>query len=500
MFQIQELVKLFWIGNHVIDIGMKLAFLKRCEAVCIIPLVMNAEYDVVIIGSGPGGYVAAIRSGQLGLKTALVERDEVGGVCLNWGCIPSKALIKNAEVLSLLHKAEDYGFYFKELKVDFSKAIDRSRQVVRRLTRGVAFLLKKNGVEHISGVGTIKDNHSVEVAPQGLILNTKHIIVATGASPVTLPSVPVDGNLVITSREALEMKVVPDSLVIVGGGATAVEFAYVYATYGAKVTIVELLPHLLPKEDEELGQLLQKALSEQGIRVLVGSKVIDMTSMNNQANVKVDTPDGTEILDCDKVLVAVGITGNSSNIGLEGLGVVTERSFITVDQYMATNVPAVYAIGDVTGILPLAHVASAQGVVAVEHIAGIESRTLNYEAMPRAAYCNPQVASVGLTEKQANEQGYQVKVGRFPLQANGKALAIGQANGMTKLVVDENSGEIIGAHMIGPEASELIAEVSMVKMLEGTIQELGNMVHAHPTLSESVKEAALAGLGQAVHM
>ena len=461
---------------------------------------MDAEYDVVVIGSGPGGYVAAIRAGQLGLKTAIVERDELGGICLNWGCIPSKALIKNAEALSLLHKAEDYGFYFNDLKVDYGKAIDRSRQVVRRLTRGVAFLLKKNGVEHIPGVARLNDSHSIEVSPSGRMLETRNVIIATGASPVTLPSLPVDGKLVITSREALELRELPQSMVIVGGGATAVEFAYVYATYGVKVSVVELLPHLLPKEDEEMGQLLEKALSDQGIRVLVGSKVTEMVSADGQAKVKVETPDGKEELDCQKVLVAVGVKGNILDIGMEELGVATERSFIKIDQSMATNVPGVYAIGDVTGILLLAHVASAQGIAAVEHIAGVESPLLDYSSMPRATYCVPQVASFGLTEKEASEQGYKVKIGRFPFQASSKALAIGETKGMIKLVVDESSEEIIGAHLIGPEVSELLAEVSMVRMLEGTTQELGRMVHAHPTLSETVKEAALAASGQAVHI
>ena len=461
---------------------------------------MEADYDVVIIGGGPGGYVAGIRAGQLGLKTAVVERDELGGICLNWGCIPSKALIKNAEVLSLLHNSEDYGFYFDNLRVDYSKAIERSRQVVRRLTQGVAYLLKKNGVEHIPAEAKLRDSHTVAVSPDGTVLGTRNVIIATGARAGTIPPLPIDGELVITSREALELRELPESIVIVGGGATGVEFAYLYNAYGVKVTVVELLPHLLPKEDDDISLHLEQALSSQGIMVKTGTKVTGMVATNNGATVKVESPDGEEEIHCQKVLVAVGVQGNIEDIGLEELGVTTERGFIKIDGTMATNIPDVYGIGDVTGILLLAHVASAQGIAAVEHIAGVESQPLDYISMPKATYCIPQVASFGLTESEAQQQGYGVKVGKFPLQASGKALAIGDSHGMIKLVVEEKTGEILGAHMIGPEVTELLGEVSMVRLLEGTTLELGWMVHAHPTLSESLKEAALAASGQALHV
>ena len=457
-----------------------------------------ADYDVIVIGSGPGGYVAAIRAGQLGLKTAVVERGEVGGVCLNWGCIPSKALLRNAEVLGLFKRAADFGISVDNLKYDFSAAIDRSRKVVDRLTRGVSFLLKKNKVEYISGTGVLKGANTVEVEG-GDTLTTDNVIIATGARFRELPTLPVDGNVVITSREALELREVPLRVVIVGGGATGVEFAYLYRTYGAQVTLVELLPRLVPLEDEEISAELEKALEKQGINSMTGSKVDSVQVDGSTAKVTVSGEAGETEIECDKVLVAVGAQGNVEGIGLEELGVETERGFITIDDSMATNVPGVYAIGDVTGKLLLAHVASAQGVMAVETIAGLEPMKLDYDLMPKATYCNPQVASMGLTEEQARAEGYDVKVGRFPYQASGKAAAMGESEGMVKLVADAAYGEIIGAHMIGADATELLAEVSMTRMLEGGITELGWMVHAHPTLSEALKEASLDAAGASLH-
>ena len=462
---------------------------------------MDEEYyDVVVIGAGPGGYVAAIRAAQLGLKTAVVERDELGGVCLNWGCIPSKALLKNAEVLSLLHKAEDFGFYFDNLKVDYSKAFDRSRRVVQRMTRGIGFLLRKNKVEHVKGEAVLRDANTVDVSPDGQTLKTRNVIVASGARPRTIPSLPVDGELVLDSRHALEARQLPESVAIVGAGAVGMEFAYLYNAYGVKVTVVEALPRALPNEDAEISAALEDALGNSGVSFMLGSLVSGMTPVDGRAKLSVDTPDGAKELMSEKVLVAIGIQANVEGLGLDSLGVSLENGFIQVDGSMATNVPGLYAIGDVTGKLALAHVASAQGALAAETIAGEESPPLDYTYMPRATYCNPQVASFGLTEEQATAEGFDVKVGKFPFQASGKAVSAGEYTGFVKLVVDKKYGELLGGHMIGPEVTELLGELSMTKMLEGTTQEMGWMVHSHPTLSETLKEAALATDGKAVHI
>ena len=460
----------------------------------------DSEYDVVVIGAGPGGYVAAIRAAQLGMRTAVVERDALGGVCLNWGCIPSKALLKNAEVLRLLHRANEFGFQFDNLRVDYSKAVDRSRRVVERNTRGIGYLLKKNGIEHIKGEATLKDSRTAQVAPDGRVVRAKHFVLATGTRPRSIPALTVDGDLVMTSRHALELRQLPSSVAIVGAGATGVEFAYLYNAYGVEVTVIELMPRVVPSEDEEISQELEKELSGDGIKFITGSGVTEMTPIPGGSSLKLESYGNITEITCDKVLVAVGVQANSENLGLEALGVATDRGFIQIDGNMSTNVPGVYAIGDVTGKLLLAHVASAQGVMAAETIAGLETQALDYGTMPRATYCVPQIASFGLTEQQAREQGYNVKIGKFPFQASGKALAIGESRGMVKLVVDEKYGELLGGHMIGPEVTEMLAELSMTKLLEGTTLELGWMVHSHPTLSEAIKEAALAADGQAIHI
>ena len=460
----------------------------------------NSEYDVTVVGAGPGGYVAAIRAAQLGLKAAVVERDELGGVCLNWGCIPSKALIKNAEVLTLLNRAEEFGFYFDNLRVDYVKAVERSRQVVERNTRGVAYLLRKNNVEHIVGEGRLKDSRTIEVAPEGRTIKTKNVIVATGARPRSVSSLEVDGQTVVTSRETLESHELPSSVVIVGAGAVGMEFAYVYNAYGVKVTVVELLPRVVPNEDEEISQQLEDALSKEGITFITGAKVTGSTPVDGGSKLTIESSQGVQEIEAERILVAVGVQANSENLGLEGLGVATDKGFIQIDDHMSTNVPGVYAIGDVTGKLLLAHVASAQGVMAAETMAGLESQPLDYVAMPRATYCVPQVASFGLTEQQAREQGHEVRVGKFPFQASGKAIAMAETSGIAKLVVDDKYGELLGAHLVGPEVTELLAELSIAKLLEGTTLELGWMVHSHPTLSEVVKEAALGADGRSIHI
>ena len=462
---------------------------------------MTGEYDLIVIGAGPGGYVAAIRAAQLGMRTAIVERDAVGGVCLNWGCIPSKALLKNAEVVSYFNRSEEFGLKFDGFSADYSVAIERSRKVVDRNVRGVNYLLRKNEVEHIVGEATLRGNGVVEVAPEGKRLQAANIIIATGARPRSVPSLPIDGDRVITSKEAIVLSDLPNSIVIVGGGAIGLEFAYLYRMYGVEVTVVELLPRLAPSEDEEISRQVERAFSRRHrVNIITGAGVSGVSSSAEGLQVTVDKDDAQQVVVCDKVLVAVGVQPNSDNLGLEGLGIGTERGYIQVDDAMTTNVPGVFAIGDVTGKLALAHVASAQATVAVEGIAGLDPQPLDYSMMPRATYCQPQIASFGLTETQAMEAGHDVKVGKFNVQANGKALGMGETDGMIKLVVDSRFGEILGAHLVGPEVTELLGELSLTRLLEGTTLELGWLVHAHPTISEIIKEAALAAEGRAVHM
>ena len=460
-----------------------------------------ADYDVVVIGAGPGGYVAAIRAAQLGMSTAVIEDDNVGGVCLNWGCIPSKSLLRNAEVLELVKNAGEYGISVGEINYDYGKAIDRSRQVVRRLTGGVGSLLRKNGVEHISGRATLHSANTIAIDGSERAISADNVIIATGARARHIPGIPVDGETVLTSREAIVLREVPRRVVIVGGGAIGVEFADIYHSYGAEVMIVEMLPRLVPLEDEEISQQLERVFRRRGIEYKTGAMVKSVVVSDGAATVAVADSDGSETeVECDKVLVAIGVQGNSDGIGLEAAGVDTDRGFILVDDEMRTNVPGVYAIGDVTGKLPLAHVASAQGVTAAEVIADLSPMPLDYTLMPRATYCRPQIASFGLTEQQASDAGYSYKVGRFPMAASGKALAMGESSGMVKLVVDDEVGELLGAHMIGPEATELLGEVGLSRLLEGTTTELGWLVHPHPTISETIKEAALAVEGEAIHI
>ena len=463
-----------------------------------------SDYDVIVIGAGPGGYVAAIRCAQLGMRTAIVEREELGGVCLNWGCIPSKSLIRNAEVLNLVKDADNYGISFDNLTFDFQHAQERSRQVVNRLTTGVGFLMKKNNVDHIAGEASFTNAQTIEIKPSSgepsRTVNADHMIIATGARQRDLPSLPIDHDVVITSRDALALTEVPEEVVIIGGGATGVEFAYVWNSYGAKVTIVELMDRLIPNEDEEISHLLEKSLQSQGINFRTGVSVEGIDVAMGSANVTITDDDITEIIKTKKVLVAVGVQGNSDNLGLENIGVATDRGFISIGENMETNVSGVFAIGDVTGRMLLAHVASAQAVTVAEYIAGLDPHPLNYSLMPRAIYCKPQVASFGLTEQQAIEQGISITVGRFPFTASGKAIALGETEGTVKLVVDDEIGEIIGAHMIGSEVTELLGELSMTKLLEGTSTELGWLVRPHPTISEIVKEAALDTMGEAIHI
>jgi dihydrolipoamide dehydrogenase len=462
-----------------------------------------ANYDVVIIGGGPGGYVAAIRARQLGLKTALVEKEHLGGVCLNWGCIPTKALLHNAEVIHLLAEGKTYGFSFDQdsLSVDYAVAQKRSRKVSGRLVKGVEFLMRKNEVDVFEATGSLKSATEVALST-GETLATRTVILATGARARSIPGVDIDGERILSARHALELTQVPGSIVVVGAGAIGVEFAHVWRIYGAEVTILEMLPSVLPLEDADVGQEMAKALAKCDITVHTDTKVekVDVSGDGAGLTLTVSRDGQTETIPAEKALMAIGVQPNSEDLGLEAVGVKTERGWITVDETLRTNIPSVYAIGDVTGQMPLAHVASAQAIVAVEAIAGLEPETLVYANIPRCTYASPEVASVGLTEAQAKEEGYDVKVGQFPFRANGKALAINDYEGFIKIVSDSQYDQILGVHMVGPHVTDMIAEAAGMIRLETTTEELARTVHPHPTLSEVVMEAAHVVLGQAIHM
>ena len=464
-----------------------------------------SNYDVIVIGAGPAGYVSAIRAAQLKLKTAIVEKQWLGGVCLNVGCIPSKSLLKNAEVANILRKrGKEFGFSFDNLNLDFSVAVKRSRQVSNRLTKGVGFLMKKNNIEVHMGEARITAVDTVRVTDESgdsTDLKAKNIIVATGASTLIPPGWQIDGKRVVTYLEAILQETLPESAIIIGAGAIGVEFATIWNSYGTEVTIVEMLPHLLPLEDAEASNELAKAFSKQGINILTGHKVESLSTSKDKVQVRVSSEDGEKKLEAHQALVAIGFRPNSSGLGLEEIGVsVAENGNIEIDERMATNVPGIWAIGDVTGKLMLAHVGSAQGIVCAENIVGVDSITLDYDMMPRATYCQPQVASFGYTEEQAKSKGYDVKIGRFPFQANGKALGLGESTGWVKIVTESKYGEILGAQMVGPEVTELLPELTISQMMELTSAEIARNVHAHPTLSEVLMEAAHVAEGQAIHI
>ena len=460
------------------------------------------QFDVTVIGAGPGGYVAAIRAAQLGMKIGLVERDKLGGICLNWGCIPSKALLKSAELYNTFKKAEEFGFSYSDLKFDFSKIIKRSRDVADRISKGVEYLMKKNKIEVIPGTGRILNRTSIEVSKDGKVtdtIKTKFTIIATGGRPRTIPGVTIDRKKVLTSTEAMTLPELPKSLLVIGGGAIGIEFAYFYNAFGTKVTVVEMLPSILPKEDKEITKLLESSLRKQGIEILTNAKV-EFASVANDVTLKVSTKEGTNELKGELALMAVGVQGNVENLGLESLGVKVNQRAIIVDKFGKTTVDGIYAIGDVSGEPWLAHVASHQGIVAAEHLAGKATHGFDRSNIPSCTYCQPQVASVGMTEEAAIASGYKVKVGRFPFRPLGKAMATGETEGTVKLVFDERYGELLGAHILGSEATELIAELGLARALESTYEEIHRTMHAHPTLSEAVMEAAGEAFGQAIHI
>ncbi len=460
---------------------------------------MPDPYDVAVIGAGPGGYVAAIRAAQLGLKAAVIEKDAVGGTCLNWGCIPSKALLYSAELLNLYRRGPEFGITTGEVTGDLAVSVDRSRDIVAKFVAGVEALLKQNKVDLIRGAAHLEAPGRVRVEPSGDLVEATNVLIATGGVTRSLPNVPIDGDRVITSREALELRDIPGSIVIVGGGPTGVEFGYLYSSYGAEVTIVELLPHLLPNEDQDVSRQLERSFTTMGISIFTGTAVESVFASADSVSVIVQKDGASQELRADKVLIGVGFGANSDSLGLGGAGVEMDRGWIKVDDYCQTNVPGVWAIGDVTGKLLLAHVASHQGVTAVERIAGLDPQPLNYANMPRAVYCQPQVAGLGLTEAQAKEGGREVLTGRFPFRASGKAMAMSDTDGFIKLVVDRETRQVLGYNMIGHGVTELLGEATLGAVLETTPSDLGYAVHAHPTLSEALKEAALATSGEAIH-
>jgi len=460
------------------------------------------DYDVIVIGSGPGGYVAAIRASQLGLKTAVVERESLGGICLNWGCIPTKALLKSAQVFEYINHAADYGIKTAAGEVDFEAVVKRSRGVADGMSKGVQFLMKKNKIDVIAGTGKLKAKGSVEVTNAGAskTYTAKHIILATGGRSRELPNLKQDGVKVIGYRQAMVLPKQPKSMVVVGSGAIGIEFAYFYNSIGTKVTVVEFLDNIVPLEDEEVSKQLNRTLKKQGINIMTSSTVESVDTSGDVCKVNVKTAAGTEVLEAEIVLSAVGVSTNIEGIGLEEVGVKTDKGKVLVDDYYRTSVEGVYAIGDIVKGQALAHVASAEGIICVEKIAGHHPEPLNYNNIPGCTYCSPEVASVGYTEKAAKEAGYEVKVGKFPFSASGKASAAGAKDGFVKLVFDAKYGELLGAHMIGANVTEMIAEIVTARKLEITGHELIKTVHPHPTMSEAIMEAAAEAYGECIHL
>lgn len=461
------------------------------------------SYDLIVIGSGPGGYVAAIRASQLGLKTAIIEKENLGGICLNWGCIPTKALLKSAQVFEYLNHSKDYGISADNIKADFNAVVKRSRDVADGMSKGIQFLMKKNKIDVIMGTATVKPGKKVDVKSTDGKVNTleaKHIIIAVGARSRQLPNLPQDGKKIIGYREAMSLPKQPKSLVVVGSGAIGVEFAYFYATMGTKVTIVEFLPNIVPVEDEEVSKQLEKNFKKIGIEVMTNASVESVDTKGTDCKVNIKTASGNKTVEAEIVLSAVGIQANLEGIGLEATGIAIDKGKIVTDKFYATNVPGYYAIGDCVGGQALAHVASAEGIICVEKIAGHHPEPLDYKNIPGCTYCQPEIASVGLTEKQAKEAGYTLKVGKFPFSASGKAKAAGASDGFIKVIFDAKYGEFLGAHMIGANVTEMIAEVVVARKLETTGHEIIKSVHPHPTMSEAIMEAAAAAYGEVIHL
>lgn len=462
-----------------------------------------SKYDLLVIGSGPGGYVAAIRASQLGMKVGVVEKAELGGVCLNWGCIPTKALLKSANVFEYITHAKDYGIEVKDYKADLSGMVKRSRSVADSNSKGVQFLFRKNKIDHIAGFGKVKKGGKVEVTDdkgKKSELEAKHVILATGGRSRELPSLKIDGKKILGYREAMILEKQPKKMLVVGSGAIGVEFAYFYQALGTEVTLVEFLPRIVPVEDEEVSKALDKAFKKQGMKIHVNSEVTAVDTKGKNCVATVKTPDGQISVEADVVLSAVGISTNLEGIGLEETGVKTEKGKVIVDDFYRTNVPGIYAIGDIVKGPALAHVASAEGIVCVEKIAGKKPEPLNYNNLPGCTYSSPEIASVGYTEEAAKKAGYEIKVGKFPFSASGKAKAAGATDGFVKVIFDAKYGEWLGAHFIGANVTEMIAEVVVARKLETTGHEIIKSVHPHPTMSEAIMEAAAAAYDEVIHL
>ena len=457
-----------------------------------------SKYDVIVLGSGPGGYVTAIRASQLGLKTAVIEKESLGGVCLNWGCIPTKALLKSAQVFEYLKHANDYGLTVKEFDKDFDAVVNRSRNIADGMSKGVQFLMKKNKIDIISGYGTLKTGKKVDV--DGTIYSADHIIIATGARSRELPNLPQDGKKVIGYRKAMTLEKQPKKIVIVGSGAIGVEFAYFYNSMGTDVTIVEYMPRIVPVEDEDVSKQLERSFKKSGIKILTSTEVTAVDTSGEGVKAMIKTKKGEEVLEADMVLSAVGIKTNIENIGLEDVGIVTDRDKILVNDFYQTNIPGYYAIGDVTPGPALAHVASAEGILCVEKIAGQHVEALDYGNIPGCTYCTPEIASVGLTEAEAKDKGIDIKVGKFPFSASGKASAGGHKDGFVKVIFDAKYGEWLGCHMIGAGVTDMIAEAVLGRKLETTGHEVLKTIHPHPTMSEAVMEAVADAYGEVIHI
>ena len=461
------------------------------------------SYNLIVIGSGPGGYVAAIRASQLGMKVAVIEKESLGGICLNWGCIPTKALLKSAQVFDYINHSKDYGIDINKSSIDFNSVIGRSRNIADGMSKGVNFLMKKNKVDVISGYGKVHAKGEVEVTDsenKKSIHKTDNIIIATGGRSRELPNVKIDGEKVIEYRKAMTLKKQPKKMVIIGSGAIGSEFAYFYNSIGTEVALVEYLPNILPLEDIDVSKQLEKSFTKAGINIMKGTEVLSVEANKNGCKVSYKSNDDVNTMDCDIVLSAVGVETNTENIGLEELGIIVEKGKINVDDYYKTNIDGVYAIGDIVKGPALAHVASAEGIICVEKIAGLNPSVMNYDNIPSCTYCSPEVASVGFTEKQAIDLGYEIKVGKFPFTASGKANASGHSDGFVKVIFDKKYGEWLGCHMIGYNVTEMIAEVVTARKLETTAHEIIKAVHPHPTMSEAVMEATAAAYDEVIHL